>query len=225
MPIATSVVAAFFASTVLAGAAATPATSSIPPITINVQAAPDLSPTLLTRILAEADGIWRPSGFTFAWQRVARAVVPYARVSEAGPYVPSTPRLVIGNDTRVLRDGRTPLGWIVFDDERTPQQEIYLSLANAMELMSASRVVVGLPNLMTVVQRETLLARALGRALAHELGHYMLASKVHTPRGLLKAIRTAAELFSADARGFQIDAPQRLEIASRLRGESRAASR
>jgi hypothetical protein len=224
MLIVTSLAAVFFASTVPAGATA-PATWSFPPTAVNVQAAPSVSPTLLTRILTEADAIWRPSGFAFAWKRAARAVVPGSTGSETGPYVPSTLRVVIGNDTTISRDGRTPLGWIVFDDERTPQQEIYLSLANAMELMSASRGVVGLITEMTVVQRETLLARALGRALAHELGHYMLASKVHTSRGLLKATRMASEFFASGAGGFQIDAAQRLAIASRLRGESRAASR
>ena len=65
----------------------------------------------------------------------------------------------------------------------------------------------------------------MGRALAHELGHYLLASKVHTERGLLKASRTAAELFGTTRGGFQLDPSQRRQIAARMRGESFVASR
>ena len=43
-----------------------------------------------------------------------------------------------------------------------------------------------------------LLARAMGRALAHEMGHYLLASKEHTKNGLMQAHRTATEFFGPD---------------------------
>jgi hypothetical protein len=33
---------------------------------------------------------------------------------------------------------------------------------------------------------ERLLPRALGRALAHELGHYLLARRAHSPTGLMR---------------------------------------
>jgi hypothetical protein len=141
------------------------------------------------------------------------------------PYPPSTLRVVIGDEAGVARDHRTPLGWIVFDDEQTPQREIYLSYANAKVLMEASRAFVGGIERMPRLQRELLLARAMGRALAHELGHYLLASKVHTKHGLLKASRTASELFAAERSGFQLDPSQRHLIASRLRGDSFVASR
>ena len=68
----------------------------------------------------------------------------------------------------------------MFDDVTAPEQEIYLSHANARQMMEEARGVVGIVDQMPIVQREMLLARAMGRALAHELGHYLLASKVHT---------------------------------------------
>ena len=91
--------------------------------------------------------------------------------------------------------------------------------------MGDAREVVGVVEQMTLSQREILSARALGRVLAHELGHYLLASKTHTKRGLLKASRTAAELFAIEARGFQIDPSQRQLMAARLRRESLIVSR
>jgi hypothetical protein len=226
MLIATSVAVALFASTAFAAGAKAPASSSaILPMIVNVTATPEVSPVLVARILAEADAIWRPSGVTFVWQRAARVVVPYSRASETGPYVPNTLRLIIGDNRGARRDGRLPLGWILFDDVAAPEQEIYLSHTNALQMMAEARGVVGIIEQMPIVQRETLLARAMGRALAHELGHYLLASKVHAERGLMKAILTAAELFSPDSGRFRIEPAQRRVIAARLRGELVVASR
>lgn len=205
-----------------AGSASSPAA---PPVVVNVFAEPDVSATLVSRLLAEASAIRRASGFEFVWQHVARDPVPYERRTATGPSHPSTLRIVIGDHRSPSRGDRWPLGWIVFDDEHEPQPEIHLSYVNARALMESARGVVGVINQMPSAQRELLLARAMGRALAHELGHYLLASKVHTERGLLKANRTAAELFATSSHGFQLDQLQRRQIAARIGGESFVASR
>ena len=225
MLIVTTAAVALLASTAIAAGAPAAAAAALPPMIVNVTAAADLSPQLVSLILAEADAIWRPNGVTFAWRRAARVVVPYALASETGPYVPNTLRLTIGGQRAPGRGGMMPLGWIVFDDVAAPAQEIYLSHANAEALLGDSRGVVGIASQMPILQRETLTARALGRALAHELGHYLLASKVHTRRGLMKAALSAVELFNADARGLRIDPDQRNTVAARLRGEPLVASR
>ena len=220
---ATSVAAALFAFTAFAAPAASP--SAVPPIIVSVTAAADVSPALIARIFKEADAIWRPGGITFLWRLVTREAVSFARAGETGPFVPNTLRLNIGNASGQPRDGRMPLGWIVFDDVTTPQQEIYVSYANAQAVMAESRGVVGVIAEMPIVQRETLLARAMGRALAHELGHYLLASKVHARKGLMKAILSATELFTSDARGLRIEPAEARAIVARLRGEPLVASR
>ena len=218
MLIATSLVAALFASPAFAAAAPiATAYASVPPIIVSVSSAPNIPESLIARVLAETDALWRGSGFAFVWRRAAREVVPYARTSETGPSLPSTLRVVIGNETKPSREGSLPLGWITFDDAETPEQEIYLSYASVGQLMDAARGVVGVVDQMPLTQREILSARALGRVLAHELGHYLLASKIHTKRGLMKASRTAGELFAPEGRGFQIDPSQRQVMAARLR--------
>ncbi len=218
MLIATTAAIALFATGALAAAPAASATS-IPPMIVSVTSAADISPQLLSRVFAEADAIWRSSGVSFVWQRVARGAATYARTVEIGPLVPNTLRLSIGDQRGTPGNGRLPLGWIVFAGGEVPEQEIYLSRANAMALMADARGVVGLIDQMPIAQREMLLARAMGRALAHELGHYLFASKAHTPRGLMKAIVTAAELFQPDNRSFHIEPAQRSAVAARLRGE------
>ena len=226
MLIATTTAVALFASAALAAAApASRASASIPPLLVNVSASPEMTPSLLARVLSEADAVWRPAGVTFVWQRAARQVVPYSRASEAGPYVPKTLRLTIGDNRGEPRDQRLPLGWIVFDDEALPEQEIYLSYANAQQMMVEARGVIGIVDTMPTAQREWLAARAMGRALAHELGHYLLASKVHTAHGLMQANLSATELFSTYAGGFRIDPAQRRIVASRLTGDRIVARR
>ena len=133
--------------------------------------------------------------------------------------------VIFGNDTWVSRNNSTPLGWISFDDDHTPVPEIYISYENACRLLEAARGMIGVVSAMTRVERELLIARTMGRALAHEMGHYLLASKVHTPRGLMRANHSAYEFFATEQSGFRIDPAQRLTIAARLRGESPLARR
>jgi hypothetical protein len=227
MQVAIAVASAFFASIALAALPleTSTASASAPPMIVNVTTVGDVSATLAARVLAETDAIWRGGGVSFVWRRAPRVVVPYSRASETGPYVPNTLRVVIGNGVGTGGEGKRPLGWIHFTDMAQPEQEIYLSHANALALMEEARGIVGLVADMPLAQRETLLGRAMGRALAHELGHYLLASKEHTARGLMKAVLTAAELFAPDTRAFRIDPVQRRVVAARLLGEPAIASR
>jgi hypothetical protein len=226
MLIATGLAVALASAAAPAAAApAEAAPASLPPVVVSVIEVPGIPPALVSRLLAETDEIWRAAGIPFLWRRSSQRPIPDPRTSDTGPYLPSTLRVIIGNDKGVARDQRTPLGWIVFENEHTPQPEIYVSYKNAQALLAASRVVVGAPDRMPIVQREILLARAMGRALAHEVGHYLLASKVHTSRGLLKASRTAAELFAAERGSFRIDPWQQQTVAARLLGEPVVAQR
>jgi hypothetical protein len=186
---------------------------------VYIAAGAGVSAALVARICAEADAIWRPGGVTFSWRRVARAAAPDRRGGDGDQSAPGTLTLNIGDDPGVVRSHGLPLGWIVFDTATSPQQEIYLSHANALAMLDDSRPVVGIVEQMPIAQREMLLARALGRALAHELGHYLLASKAHTPRGLMKAMLTAVELFGSDDRALRLEPAQRRAVVARLRGE------
>ena len=225
MLIATTVAVALLASTAIAAGAPALSASTIPETSVNVTASADVSPALVARVLAEAAAIWRPSGVTFVWRRAAPRVVPCAEVSDTGPYVPNALRLTIGGNRGSGRPGGMPLGWIVFDDLGRPEQEIYLSHANARAMLEDAPGVVGMTSQMPIAQQHTMLGRAMGRALAHELGHYLLASKVHTRQGLMKAVLTAVELFMPDVSGLRVEPAQRVAIAARLRGEPLVASR
>jgi hypothetical protein len=208
------------ASALSAGAAP----ASLPPIVVSVVEAPGVPAAIVTNLLAEAAEIWRAVGVAFRWERsAARGAVPDPRTPDTGPVLPSRLRVIVGNDRGAARDHRTPLGWIVFEGEHHPLPEIYLSHWNATTLLAASRTVVGIFEQMPLMRREQLIGRAMGRALAHELGHYLLASKVHTKRGVLQASRTAGELFGQSRDAFSVDLWQRHTIAARLTGEPAVA--
>jgi hypothetical protein len=128
---------------------------------------------------------------------------------------PTALRIVIGPARGIGGPNRIPLGWIRFDDDG-PAREIYVSYRNAVDYMNGSEGVVGIASQLTLLERETYLARAMGRALAHELGHFLMASKEHTRRGLMQATHTASDFFDPQRRGFAIDASQRQLVAARL---------
>jgi hypothetical protein len=69
---------------------------------------------------------------------------------------------------------------------------------------------------------DILLARALGRALAHEIGHYLLGTADHTPHGLMRASFAPQDLLAAAVPPlYGLSPQQRASLAScRSVGES-----
>jgi hypothetical protein len=58
-----------------------------------------------------------------------------------------------------------------------------------------------------IVQR-TFLARAISRAIAHELGHYLLASSAHTAHGLMRGKLTADDIMQPRPSGYRLERAQ-----------------
>lgn len=106
-----------------------------------------------------------------------------------------------GDDTLrlVLTDRRTNgtttagLGWIDFVDGE-PSQTITVSVSAARALGASGRwsgrVFTDWPPSLAQI----FLVRAVGRAVAHEVGHYLLRSKAHTSHGLMRPVFTVAEI-------------------------------
>jgi hypothetical protein len=95
------------------------------------------------------------------------------------------------------------LGWITFTADG-PEPAIHLSRASAEDLLLRTP---GLDDT-TIAAREKLVGRALGRALSHEIGHYLLKSKGHTLRGLMRAIWPSNEFFDVNRNGFELTAKE-----------------
>jgi hypothetical protein len=74
--------------------------------------------------------------------------------------------------------------------------------------------------------RDLMQGRVLGRALAHEIGHFLLRSRNHSPAGLMRALQPAADLVAPDRRQFRLSANEVSRLVSAtavsLHGSTRA---
>jgi len=187
-----------------------PVNRATPPIVIHVTTTPNIPKGVVQVARGETDAIFGRAGVSFEWCD--------------GENVPASILVAIGNDQGPPRSMGTPLGWLMFENG-APAQTLYLSYANAERFLRDSRDVVGNVDQKTRAERELLLGRLIGRALAHELGHYLIGTKDHTERGLLKRAPTAAEFFSPDRSAFSINVAERSLIVSRLTQQADLAAR
>lgn len=168
---------------VLAGSAAARSHAAVIPdqpcrIAIEVSSTVPLrwTPNQVRRFRDEAEQEWTARGVPLCWRDPQNACAQAAstlhvRVAE---HVPS-----------VRPDGRRTLGWIGFSERTGPGPFIVLSLRRAADLLArAERSSRRLSELPGMVDR--LMPMALGRALAHELGHYLLARRGHSPSGVMR---------------------------------------
>ena len=184
--------------------------ADLPSVTISVHTAPAISPVIIDRTLEEASAIWRPTGVTFKWQKAAPVQ------AEANPPRPTRPRVLIDDKRGTPRGAASPIGWVNFVDDE-PDGDIHISHANAERFVLTVGGIDGSARRMTPAERFLLVGRTLGRALAHEIGHYLLKSREHTTNGLMKGRRTVQEFINNERRGFEIDTAQRAAIVRRIR--------
>jgi hypothetical protein len=188
--------------------AARPRMEDVPPMTVNVYANRGISPHLVTETLNEAGAVWNDAGITLAWRVVVGGRPEYS----------TTPHVVINDDAGPKPpDGELPIGWVEFHRPDDPDQEIHISRRNGLQLL---RSVAGLGASMDRMPRAQVnmtLGRMLGRALAHELGHFLLRSRLHTGDGLMRRGRSVRDFIAPVRRGFDVDSAQRLAVMARIR--------
>jgi hypothetical protein len=179
------------------------ANASPTPIAVAIVAPRDVSNSMVNQICAEAEAIWAPAGIALEWNRDAPKREARGLIIE------------VTIDDRPAPAGRDgALGWVVFTGDG-PERFIHLSRVSAEDLLHSTP---GL-NDATVASHEALIGRALGRALAHELGHYILRSKVHTGRGLMRAAWTSDQAFAFIRDGFELTPEERATALHHLRVE------
>ena len=132
----------------------------------------------------EAARPWRPYAVDLCWRTGA----------EGCGGVRDALHVVIGRETP-RRPGAAgdPLGWFGFSETGGPGRLIVLAADAARRHL---RRVVGDARPMGSRQARSgvLLARALGRTLAHELGHFLLRARAHTRTGLMRHSFTPDDL-------------------------------
>jgi hypothetical protein len=86
----------------------------------------------------------------------------------------------------------------------SPQPTIFMYPHTIAELVSTTTVFGRREDQWTISFRDRILGRAFGRALAHEIGHVLLRSRVHPTEGLMRARYSVIDLVLPDLHGFQL---------------------
>jgi hypothetical protein len=160
--------------------------------------------------LAEAAAIWSAHGVV-------------VRAAAAG--MPQTDAIVM-TDAIVIRvvvqhrpassgtQWRGPLASVRFDGSGTPVAEIALYLPDLIELIDRSNLHDSGGDLWPTILRDRAIGRAVGRVLAHELGHYLLRSRTHASSGLMRAVQNAADLVAPGRETFALSPDDAAEWAA-----------
>jgi hypothetical protein len=111
------------------------------------------------------------------------------------------------------------LGSIVFlDDEPQPAIAIYM---DAIDALISTVTIAGSHNLeWPIAFRDAIVGRVLGRALAHEIGHFLLRERHHADSGLMRAPHRVLDLVAADRQNFRLSVAERTRlvlVSARLR--------
>jgi hypothetical protein len=151
-------------------------------------------------LVGEVTRIWAPYGVTFCWDtdgQSCRGVEVRLRVLLAHD-PPPPPRTA----------ERSLLGWIWFRNDE-PGTDIVLSASGARRLVSRARIGDRPLGDWTPSLVEHQVPRAMARALAHEIGHFVLRDRAHATRGLMAGTFTPYELAFAPLTAFRLPPPSR----------------
>jgi hypothetical protein len=160
-------------------------------------------------MVAEADAIWRAYG--------VRVVLIPARAREIAPCdVRLTLQFESARAPATRSANRARLGSIWFHDGGMPGRTITMDAdaiaARVLEGEAGGRRLDTWPPALAALMT----ARALGRVLAHEMGHYLLAFPAHSRAGLMRTSFDGRELGGWDRRWFYLDASALPRLRARL---------
>jgi hypothetical protein len=149
-----------------------------------------LTPAVREAAVAEAAAIWSPADVVVTADTSCGTVLHVV----VGPPPP--------------RHVGTPLGALSFEADGTPAPTITLYLSAIHRLIETGHFFGLGASQWSIVLRERILGRVVGRVLAHEIGHYVFRSRGHTTTGLMRPMQAADELVSPARERFAAKAAQ-----------------
>ncbi len=180
--------------------------------------APALPPSVIAAAIVEAARLWAPYGVD------VRAAPPPDPA--AGP-APDAVTLTVVAATPSAGDRlRAPgaLAAIEFDAGGLPSPRIAIYARDVSGFIEHTRVLGASDAQWPRAMHEQILARAVGRLLAHEIGHFVLATRGHAPRGLMRAEQTAEDLVAPTRGGLGLSPADVARLSRRTdKGPAHAA--
>jgi hypothetical protein len=152
------------------------------------------------RVEREVTAIWRRFGIDVQWRDARPGEL---RVT------------VVVKDTGTAAGSLAPLGWVNFVNNE-PSAVMYASADAAWDIVQTGRTDAGRFADDPLALQQVVAARLIGRAVAHELGHYLLGSRVHSRRGLMRATLDVVDALTRGADWYDLDRGQRAMLERRL---------
>jgi len=166
----------------------------------------------------EADAIWRPHGVAIAVLTPAQAASPSAADGQL------VVTLIHAAQRPATTGRRAPLGAILFDHDNVPATTITIDVAAVTATVVGVRWGGRTLDQWPAALRDAVVGRALGRVLAHEIGHYLLASRAHGDEGLMRAIFDGDELARPGRTTFAMADRDLPRLRARLGGLDRTST-
>lgn len=161
-------------------------------VEVLLTAASTLSPAARLAMMSEAASIWKQHGVIIDW-------LPPATVR---PVASNRMRVLIVERGLASDKGTEPVAVGELVRPATGHPVALISINGAQQLVSSVRGRAGYA-LITVDQRR--LGVVLGRALAHEIGHYLLDTHTHAQSGLMRPSFNALEFTDSRTSLFALD--------------------
>ena len=159
------------------------------------------------------------------WNEVREIWKPYADLDWVGRDVTlagydDALEVRVMDDSEVNDPMNGTLGWIMFAAPAQPRNVVNVSMAAIAALLNAGHLGSQPVNELPRGLRERLLTHAIGRVMAHEIGHYLLRSSAHAPNGLMRARLGVADFLTDGLGSFRL---RPIEVKGLARRRSEAA--
>lgn len=161
-------------------------------LNVRLLSADRLPPLTRIELIREASSLWRDAHVRLNWIN-----------DDSAPDSDGTLQVLIARTTVGSSSGDSHR-WVVgqllkYEDERSMA---VVSLAATERVLSESRRT---PFMETTSEHDRRLGIAVGRAVAHEIGHYLLQTSTHAASGLMRAAFPPDQLADATSRAFTLD--------------------
>ena len=201
----TAAVWATAAAAVITAASVSPAasSSSVLPLHVLLTVSPNLASMSRDTLIREAERIWRHEHVNIEWTRPGHTV--------EHPDAPLRVLVISRSDP----DTRLHRGWPVAEliPEATPRAVAFAWISGAERVVDeAARSVTADAR----TPRDHRVGLVLGRAVAHEIGHFLLATGTHAERGLMRASVDAREFAGLGGETFRLDSDASKWLRRRL---------
>src|SRR5262245_59600961 len=176
-------------------------------IHISVDQASGLSSTELRLAIDQVQQIWQRAGVAVTSGRRGEAAIPGEAIVSLR---------IVGVAAPPSRRGAPVLGWTAVDKQGKPEPVLIVSLPSIAALVSSTEFA-GMPvKRLTYEMRSNLIARAIGRVAAHELGHYLLEQVGHRDGGLMRPAHSARDLVVDCLDPFRLSGDEQLAMRAEI---------